>query len=172
MSQIFLKSFLGNFFTITISNIYRFKVPIYVTDLSETIQVFLFDREVRRLTLINVSSLIGQNIKVILNIISNNDYKVLKILYVNYNIRIYFNIFITPLKEGKRHKYPEKLKAIAGKKLTLTISLNEKNLVHGNMVYFASYLVEEVPTLSQISEITSYGVDFRNGKQNNFNYNN
>lgn len=88
------------------------------------------------------------------------------------NIMIYFNIFITPLKEGKRHKYPKKLKAIAGKKLTLTISLNEKNLVHGNMVYFASYLVEEVPTLSQISEITSYGVDFRNGKQNNFNYNN
>lgn len=77
----------------------------------------------RRLTSINVNSLIGQN-----------------------------------LKEGKRDKYPEKLKAIEGKNLTLTISLNEKNLVHGNTVYFATNVIEEVQTPSKISEITSHDV--------------
>lgn len=42
--------------------------------------------ELRRLTSTNVNSLIGQNIMVMINNISNNKFKTLKILYVNYKI--------------------------------------------------------------------------------------
>ncbi|KAL1813147.1 hypothetical protein ACET3Z_023212 [Daucus carota] len=41
----------------------RFKLAMYVTDPTETIQVFMFDREVRRLISTTVNSLIGQNLK-------------------------------------------------------------------------------------------------------------
>ena len=37
---------------------------MYVTDPTDTIQVFMFDREVRRLVSATVKGLIGQNIKV------------------------------------------------------------------------------------------------------------
>ncbi|KAL1832037.1 hypothetical protein ACET3Z_001688 [Daucus carota] len=42
----------------------RFKVPMYVTYPTETIQVFMFDREIRRLVSTTVNNLIGQNLKV------------------------------------------------------------------------------------------------------------
>lgn len=37
---------------------------MYVTDPTDTIQVFMFDREVRRLVSATVNGLIGQNMKV------------------------------------------------------------------------------------------------------------
>nr|XP_017221654.1 PREDICTED: uncharacterized protein LOC108198411 [Daucus carota subsp. sativus] len=97
----------------------RFKVSMYVTDPTDTIQVFMFDREVRRLVSATVNGLIGQN-----------------------------------MKEGKGDKIPEKIINITGKRLILTLSLNPKNLVDGNSVYFASDVVEtsENPSPEQPSE--------------------
>ncbi|XP_017228967.2 uncharacterized protein LOC108204162 [Daucus carota subsp. sativus] len=94
----------------------RFKVSMYVTDPTDTIQVFMFDREVRRLVSATVNGLIGQNIK-----------------------------------EGKGDQLPEKLLNIVGTRLTLTLSLNAKNLVDGNSVYFASDVVKVVATSENAS---------------------
>lgn len=81
------------------------------------------------------------------------------------NIRLKYNLtnLYPSLQEGKGDQYPEKLKAITGKNLALTISLNEKNLEHGNTVYFASNVVEgvqtsETSTHEQKSEINSNSV--------------
>lgn len=64
--------------------------------------------------------------------------------------------------EGEPDQLPEKLKKITGKNLKLTISLNDKNLIHGNTVYFASDVVEDFQTseFSQNSGILKHNVDF------------